>query len=49
MNKTALWIETFSGKKINPLDADEDSLDIVDIAHSLSMQCRFNGHCKRMG
>jgi len=38
-------IETFTGRLINPLDPDPDDIFIEDIAHSLSLQCRFNGHC----
>ncbi|HRR06195.1 MAG TPA: hypothetical protein P5105_02835 [Victivallales bacterium] len=45
--KKKVWIETFSGKIFHPFSPSLDSIDIVDIAHSLSMQCRFNGHCKR--
>lgn len=40
------WIQTFTGAKIRPLDASESELIIEDIAHSLSLQCRFNGHCR---
>lgn len=39
------WIQTFTGQKFYPLDPREDEIDILDIAHSLSMQCRFAGHC----
>ena len=38
------WIETYSGKKFNFLEPSADDIDIIDIAHSLSMQCRFTGH-----
>ncbi len=38
------YIETFTGKKFYFLDPTQDSIDIIDIAHSLSMQCRFTGH-----
>lgn len=38
------WIQTFSGGRIWPLDPRPGEIHIVDIAHSLSMQCRFNGH-----
>lgn len=41
------WIQTFTGKQFWPLDPSEDEISIYDIAHSLSMQCRFNGHCNR--
>ena len=40
-------IETFSGIMFNPLDPDVDMIRIEDIANSLAMQCRFNGHCKQ--
>jgi uncharacterized protein len=33
-----------SGREVNPFDMSEDDIDIMDIAHSLSMQCRFAGH-----
>ncbi len=39
-------IRTFTGKMINPLDPDPALIDIVDIAHALSHQCRFGGHTK---
>ena len=39
------WIETFTGKRLSPLHLDEKLIDIVDIAHSLSLLCRFVGHC----
>jgi len=41
------FIETFTGKQFWPLDPRPEDVDISDIAHSLSMQCRFNGHCSR--
>ena len=40
------YIETFTGKQFWPLDPRPEDVDVLDIAHSLSMQCRFNGHCK---
>lgn len=39
------WIETFTGKRVNPMHLDEELIDINDIAHSLALQCRFLGHC----
>lgn len=39
------WIQTYTGKKFYPLDPRVEDIDIEDIAHSLSMQCRYNGHC----
>lgn len=40
------WIETYTGKQFHFLDPSVDEIDIEDIAHSLSMQCRYTGHCK---
>ena len=40
------WIQTYAGKQFWPLAPKPEDLDIVDIAHSLSLQCRFNGHCR---
>ena len=42
-----VWIQTFTGKKF-PLDnPDPELIDIEDIAHALSLLCRFNGHCTK--
>lgn len=41
---TEPWILTFTGKRFFPLAPREEDIDILDIAHSLSMQCRFTGH-----
>ncbi len=41
------WIQTYTGEKFYPLRPDSSSISIVDIAHSLSLLCRFNGHCTR--
>ena len=38
------WIQTYSGKRFTPLKPNINAVVIQDIAHSLSMQCRFNGH-----
>lgn len=40
------WCQTFTGRAVYPLDMRPEDVDIRDIAHSLSLQCRFNGHCK---
>lgn len=41
------YIATFTGKKFFPLDPRAEEIDVRDIAHALSMQCRFGGHAKR--
>jgi len=38
------WIQTYSGRRFNPLNPNPESIVIQDIAHSLSLQCRFSGH-----
>lgn len=40
------FISTFTGGKWYPLDPRVEEVKIEDIAHSLSMLCRYNGHCK---
>jgi uncharacterized protein len=39
------WIQTYSGRRFNPTNPNPGAIVIQDIAHSLSMQCRFTGHC----
>lgn len=41
------WILTRSGRKFDLARPTADMVDPADIAHSLSMQCRFNGHTSR--
>ncbi|QKD00040.1 hypothetical protein EB231_34750 [Mesorhizobium sp. NZP2298] len=40
-------LQTFSARLFWPLDARQDEVHIEDVAHSLSLQCRFAGHCKQ--
>lgn len=39
------YIQTFTGRKFWPIDPRPDEVCIDDIAHALSMLCRYNGHC----
>lgn len=39
------WIQTYTGKQFFLLEPKPEDIDILDIAHALSMNCRFNGHC----
>ena len=39
-------IMTFTGRLVRPLAITADDLDIRDIAHALSMKCRYTGHCR---
>ena len=45
--RNGAWIQTYTGKQFWPIDARPEEVDIQDIAHSLSMLCRFNGHCNQ--
>ena len=40
-------IQTYTGKRFYPFDPRPEEIDILDIAHALSMQCRFGGHIKQ--
>jgi hypothetical protein len=40
------WIQTYTGKQFYPLTPSLEAIDVRDIAHSLSLQCRYNGHCR---
>jgi hypothetical protein len=41
------YLTTFMGEKFYPLNPSTAEINIVDIAHSLSMQCRYAGHVNR--
>lgn len=43
---TGGWIQTFTGKKFYPLAPRIEHICIEDIAHALSMICRYGGHCR---
>jgi uncharacterized protein len=38
------WIQTYTGRRFYPLDPSPHDIDIEDIAHALSMKCRYAGH-----
>lgn len=40
------WFLSCKGKKIHPFDLHPEDVDIEEIAHSLSRQCRFQGHTR---
>lgn len=41
------WISTYSGNKFHIFNPKLNDIDVNDIAHCLSMLCRFNGHCQK--
>ena len=40
------WMCTFTGIQYYPADPRSDDVKLMDIAHALSMLCRFTGHCR---
>lgn len=44
---TVQWIQSFTGKQVFPLDPQPEQIDPRDIAHALSMVCRYTGHVIR--
>lgn len=41
------WMQTYTGGQFYPLAPHVQDINIVDIAHALSLQCRYNGHVRR--
>lgn len=41
------WMQTYSGQRFYPLDPRPEEIHPEDIAHALSMICRYGGHVKR--
>ena len=41
------WIQTFSGRRVCPFNPAVEDLAIEDIAHALSLICRYGGHVRR--
>jgi 5'-deoxynucleotidase YfbR-like HD superfamily hydrolase len=40
------WIQTWTGKKVPLLEMTAEHVDVLDVAHALSREPRFNGHTK---
>jgi hypothetical protein len=40
------YLQTVSGRRVNPFDPAPDEIDIADIARALGNLCRFGGHCR---
>lgn len=40
------YLQTVSGRWVNPFDPDPEQIELADIARALANQCRFGGHCR---
>lgn len=41
------WMQTYMGRQFWPMDPRPAEIDIYDIAHALSMLCRYGGHSRK--
>lgn len=41
------WIQTYSGRQFWPMDPRPEDVHIEDVAHALSLLCRYGGHVLR--
>lgn len=41
------WMITYTGRRFYPLDPRPEEVDFRDIAHALSLICRYGGHARR--
>lgn len=47
MTTRGRWQQTYMGGRFWPLTPHVRDVNVRDIAHALSLQCRFGGHCAR--
>lgn len=47
MTRQGDWMLTYTGKAFYPMDPNPEDIDPRDIAHALSLLCRYNGHVKK--
>lgn len=46
-DRKGAWMQCYSGTRFFPIDPRPEEVDPVDIAHALSLACRYGGHVKR--
>lgn len=47
LRNNGIYLQTYTGVKFWALDPYPEEINIDDIAHALSMLCRYGGHCER--
>jgi hypothetical protein len=47
MKRAGDWMQTYTGRRFWPIDPRADEVDVLDIAHALSLTCRYAGHSLR--
>jgi len=47
MRRRGDWMQTATGRQFWPIDPRPEEVHIEDIAHALSLMCRYGGHCLR--
>lgn len=45
MERIGNWMQTYTGRQYWPLSPRPEDVHIEDIAHALSLMCRYSGHC----
>jgi hypothetical protein len=45
--RSSPWITTISGTRFYPFEPMGEEVRLEDIAHSLSLRCRWGGHCRQ--
>jgi len=46
-DERGLWMQTYMGMKFYIQDPRPEEIHLYDIAHALSLNCRYAGHCNR--
>lgn len=41
------WMQTYTGLRFYPIDPSPEEVNPIDIAHALSLICRYGGHVER--
>lgn len=46
-DRVGAFMQAYTGRQVWPMDMRAEDFDILDIAHALSLQTRYGGHCLR--